>query len=231
MMLRALELCCGAGGVSMGLWNAGFDVQGVDIKPFKRYPSQKDFVLADFRTMNPRKAAKMFDFIWASPPCQKHTALKHMHNAKPHIDLIPDARRFIEASGLPGVIENVVGAPLRDPLTLTGTMFGLGAWYRGRVYQLRRERQFEFIGWPKPEAPKDHYIRTQPVIGVYGGHARCRAAEFGGRGTKDFEGASQLKLASRAMGIHWMTLGELSQAIPPAYSEWIGRQFLKGARR
>ena len=131
--LRALDLFCCAGGAAKGLDQAGFEVVGVDIKPQPRYPFE--FHQADALAF----PTEGFDFIWASPPCQAHTSMKSMHNAKPHLDLIPETRAKLQASGIPYVIENVVGAPLIDPFMLCGTMFGLGV----EDAELRRHRIFE----------------------------------------------------------------------------------------
>lgn len=209
---KALDLCCCAGGASMGLWRAGFDVTGVDIEPQPRYPFP--FIHADALDVRFRG----FDFIWASPPCQADTAMKHAPGAKGDANprLIVPMRARLKASGVPWVMENVVGAALLDPVTLCGSMFGLGA----QGYQLQRHRLFE-SNFPIPPLECCHDAR--PVIGVYGGHSRCRAASAGGRGTKDVWIGGHKAAASEAMGIDWMTLEEISEAIPPAYSEHIGR--------
>lgn len=218
---KALDLCCCAGGASMGLWRAGFDVVGVDIEPQPRYPFA--FIQADALDVR----FQGFDFIWASPPCQAHTAMRHAPGAKGDANpkLIAPLRKRLAASGVPWVMENVEGAPLRDPVTLCGSMFGLGA----QGYQLQRHRLFE-SNFAIPSLECRHGKR--PVIGVYGGHARCRAASAGGRGTKDKWRGGHKAAASKALGIDWMTLGELSEAIPPAYAEHIGRAALAlSARR
>ena len=106
-----------------------------------------------------------------------------------------------------------------DPVVLCGSMFGLGA----QGCQLRRHRLFESnFNIPAPACAHD----DRPVIGVYGGHARRRAKSAGGRGTKDKWDGGHKAAASEALGINWMTLGELSEAIPPAFSEHIGRAAL-----
>jgi DNA (cytosine-5)-methyltransferase 1 len=212
----ALDLFCGAGGAGMGLERAGFDVVGVDFKLQPRYPFR--FVQADVRSMVDW-SFHAYDFIWASPPCQKHTSLNQMHNSKEHIDLIPETRALLKASGLPYCIENVVGAPLQSPIILCGTMFGLGA---GEA-DLHRHRLFE-ASFPVAQ-PKCEHRPGRDVIGVYGGHVRNRRRFMGhkDRGSSDFSIAD----AQAAMGIDWMTLGEMSQAIPPAFSEFIGRAAMK----
>lgn len=207
--MKALDLYCGAGGVSMGLHRAGFEVTGIDIKPQPRYPFT--FIQAD--ALKPPVDLADFDFIWASPPCQAHTALKTMHNALEHRDLIPPTRALLQASGKPWAMENVPGAPLLNAIVLCGTMFDLGC----DAAELRRHRLFE-TSFPVL-APTCRHSR-KPVIGIYGGHQRNRKRSAGkNREARDFTAED----GRRAMGIDWMTLNELSQAIPPAYSEFIAK--------
>ncbi len=205
---RALDLFCAAGGVTRGLQRAGFHVTGVDIRPQPRYCGD------EFHVANALEfPLDGFDFIWASPPCQAHTALKAMYNAKAHADLIPATRARLAASGRPYCIENVQGAPLINPGLLCGTMFDLGC----DTAELRRHRLFECsfpMSWPRCR-----HGRKPEAIGVYGGHVRNRRRIGGSRGQKDFTPAE----GKASMGIDWMTLAEMSQAIPPAYSEFIGR--------
>lgn len=207
---KLLDLFCCAGGAGMGYHRAGFDVVGVDIVPRPRYPFE--FVQADVMTLDPDWIAS-FDAIHASPPCQAHSALKSMHNAKVHPDLVAPTRALLIASGLPWIMENVVGAPLENPIMLCGTMFGLGT---GDA-ELRRHRLFE-MSHPLALTPQCTHRKLR-VIGVYGGHGRDRRRVHN---TQDFSVAQR----AEAMGIDWMTGAELSQAIPPAYTEWLGRQLI-----
>lgn len=213
----AIDLCCCAGGASMGLHRAGFRVIGVDLVRHKRYPFE--FVQADALTYPiPAEAG----FVWASPNCQGYTAMRHAPGARGKPRLIPQFRERLQAAGVPWCIENVEEAAwdMRDPITLCGSMFDLGA----QGCRLKRHRLFE-CSFPteQPECQHD----AQPVIGVYGGHARRRAASAGGRGTRDIWDGGHKAAASEAMGIDWMTLEELSEAIPPAYAEYIGRAALE----
>lgn len=205
----ALDLFCGAGGASMGLHRAGFDVTGIDIRPQPRYPFR--FVQGD--ALLPPLDLARFDFIWASPPCQAHTSLRTMHNAREHPDLIPETRAMLRASGVRYVIENVIGAPLHNPIVLCGTMFGLGI----PDAELRRHRQFETGPdyWSFPHNPCRHRKRT---IGVYGGGHGVSLHRHA-KGQPCFTADQERE----AMGMSWATVDELSQAIPPAYSEAIGR--------
>lgn len=212
---KALDMFCCAGGAGTGLHRAGFDVIGIDIAARKRYPFpvwQMDALL-----LGPDELRE-FDFIWASPPCQGYTALRHAPGTKGALQLIDEVRDQLVNAGVPWCIENVEEArwAMRSPVTLCGSMFGLGA----QGCRLQRHRLFE-TSFPltQPECAHD----ARPVIGVYGGHARRRAASAGGRGTKDVWVGGHKTAASEAMGIDWMTLEELSEAIPPAYSEYIGR--------
>lgn len=207
---KALDLFCCAGGASAGLFRAGFDVVGVDIEKQPRYPFE--FHHADAMTF----PLDGFDFIWASPPCQGYTAMRHAPGAK-GAPLLIDAVRSRMPSTIPWVIENVEEAKwaLHNPITLCGSMFGLGA----QGCRTQRHRLFE-VNFHIPQPPCSHDDR--PVIGVYGGHARRRAASAGGRGTKDVWIGGHKTAASEALGIDWMTLSELSESIPPAYAQFIG---------
>jgi DNA (cytosine-5)-methyltransferase 1 len=210
-----LDLFCGAGGAAMGYHRAGFDVVGVDIKPQPHYPFE--FIQSDALEYLRWIVAQPFPLvaaIHASPPCQAHTSLKGMWNAKEHLDLIPETRELLQASGLPYVIENVPGAPMSALITLCGSSFGLGI----PGAQLRRHRLFE----PSPglflmSPPCQH---SGPVIGVYGGHGRDRRRTVN---TQNFS----VEQRREAMGIEWMNGTELSQAIPPAYTQFIGEQLIQ----
>lgn len=217
----------------MGYYQAGFDVHGIDIRPQPRYPfrfSQGDFgvVWAMIKTGEIKKYAA----IHASPPCQAHSAMKGMHNARAHADLVPETREALQASGLPWAIENVVGAPLVNPIMLCGTMFGLGV----EDADLQRHRLFE-LSHPITFVPQCQHGQRD-TIGVYGGHARNRrrARTIGvyGEGARDSrrkfdKGVPDFTVAQarEAMGIDWMTLAELCQAIPPAYTKFIGEHLMR----
>ena len=225
MTLRALDLFCCAGGVTKGLQRAGFHVTGVDLVRHKRYCGDA-FIEGDALTVD----LAGYDFVWASPPCQGYTDLRHAKGAVGAPRLIGAVRERLMDSSAPYCIENVESpdalAELINPFVLCGSMFGLGA----QGHQLRRHRLFE-TSFRVRTPLCDHDDR--PVIGVYGGHARCRSAKHGGRGTKDTWEGGHKAAASEAMGIDWMTLDELSEAIPPVYAEHIGlwARVAIGARR
>jgi DNA (cytosine-5)-methyltransferase 1 len=213
--LRALDLFCSAGGVTKGLQRAGFHVTGVDIVDQPNYCGDM-FVRGD--ALNPEGVyVDAFDFIWASPPCQGYSAMRHAPGARGAPLLIAPVREMLAATGKPWCIENVEDArwAMVDPIMLCGSMFGLGA----QGCQLMRHRLFQ-CSFELPQLPCRH--SKAPVIGVYGGHARRRAASAGGRGTKDVWVGGHRCAASEALGIDWMTLTEMSEAIPPVYAEWVG---------
>jgi DNA (cytosine-5)-methyltransferase 1 len=218
--LIALDLFCGAGGATRGLQHAGFRVVGVDIRPQPRYCGDV-FIQADAMTFD----VEGFDFVWASPPCQKYTALKTVWNYKDiHPDLIEPVREKLTQSGIPFVIENVEGAPLLHPIRLCGTGFNLGVTVYDGWRQLRRHRLFE------SNLPLDGIgcAHSGATIGIYGDHARDRRRKPGlrDRGT-DFADSDKLNLGMAAMRMDWVgRWKELCEAIPPAYSEFIGRQIV-----
>ena len=212
---RLLDLFCGAGGSAVGYHRAGFDVVGVDIAPQPNYPFR--FWRRDVMELHFWEGGcegLPFDAIHASPPCQAFSDLKDMHNAKQHEDLLTPTRKLLEATGLPYVIENVEGAPMVPTITLCGSSFALGA----EGARLQRHRHFE-ANFPLMGPPCVHGVARR-VIGVYGGHGRDRRRTVN---TQDFSTEARRE----AMDIDWMTGTELSQAIPPAYTELIGHQLMQ----
>lgn len=216
---RLLDLFCCAGGAAMGYHRAGFEVVGVDIKSQPRYPFE--FVRADVKGLSDEFLAG-FDVVHASPPCQGYTELRHAPGAVGAPRMIAEVRERLRATRRPYVIENVPGAAadMIFPMRLHGEMFGLGA----QGCKLQRDRLFESNVFLTP--PQDWVKSNRPVIGVYGGHARKRSAKAGGRGTKDVWVGGHRAAAAEALGIDWMTLAEMSESIPPAYTQWIGEQLI-----
>ena len=206
--MKALDLFCGAGGASMGLHRAGFEVTGIDIRPQPRYPFR--FIRAD--ALRPPVRLEEFDLIWASPPCQAYTVARNIRKRE-HPRLIEDVRAMLEASGTLFVIENVPGAPLRSPQTLCGTAFGLTVTVHGKEYELRRHRLFESNFFVFVSGCQ-HRL---PVIGVYG-HGESRPM----RGKRGYQ-ISQVENRRAVMDMPWANRDEIAEAIPPAYAEHIGR--------
>ena len=211
--LTLLDIFCGAGGASMGYYNAGFEVVGVDKAPQPSYPFK--FYRADAFAYLKKNAGK-FDVFHASPPCQKYCRMymgliQAQGREKQHPDYISSIRQSLISTGKPYVIENVEGAPLDHPIKLCGSSFGLNV-QRHRLF----ECSFGILAPPcqhhryKPQFPPLHRLQAprSRVVGCYGN----------GRGKGD-----TVKLWQDAMGIDWMTRKELAQAIPPAYTYYIGQ--------
>jgi len=200
----ALDLFCGAGGASVGLHRAGFEMLGVDINPMPRYPYL--FLKAD--AMGARiDELGWFDFIWASPPCQKFSQLATREDLSHYPDLIEPIRAKLIEAGVPYVIENVPGAPIRKDLMLCGAMFGLRSY---------RHRHFE-CSFPveQPDHHK-HLIRVNR-------RGENRKEHWANGGFLTITGDVGTYCGPEAMGIDWMSGDEMSEAIPPAYAEYIGR--------
>ena len=208
-----LDLFCCAGGAGTGYSQAGFDVVGVDIKRQPNYPFE--MIVADALDLTPEFIAT-FDAIHASPPCQSYSDLaKRNGNGDDWPRLIDPVRDLLLRSGLPYVIENVEGAPLRNPVVLCGTMFKGLRVLRHRLF----EANFTILTPKHGKHPKvhtfdkrkSHYGKTDDMkdfVQVTGG------------------GNCTIAAAKDAMGIDWMTKNELNEAIPPAYTQYIGKQLM-----
>jgi DNA (cytosine-5)-methyltransferase 1 len=218
---RLLDLFCGAGGAAVGYHRAGFEVVGVDIKPQKHFPFE--FHQADALEYL-AEHGREFDVIHASPPCQGYSRLRHLPwlKGRQWAMLIEPTLEALRGLGRPWVAENVEDSPLVG-MTLCGQMFGL---------PLYRHRKFEC----------SHFFLqpTHPKHTVVIGHGRLvndrRKGTLNASSSKGAWGkqtivtvaGGQFRKADgeRALGIDWMTKDELAEAIPPAYTEWIGRQLM-----
>lgn len=214
----ALDLFCGAGGAGMGLHRAGFNVIGVDIRPQKNYPFR--FVQAD--ALKPPFDLGMFDFIWASPPCQRYS-LASMSRTDFHPDNHPDLIAPVRAMLLEHpltAIENVPMAPLRPDLILSGPSVGLHRIDRRRVF----ETSFFILSPGAPRLPRSTWTSGEPITITTS--LSCKS-HFYPRKRAGKTGRVPALEACEAMGIdHRMTAREVGEAIPPAYSEFIGRAAL-----
>lgn len=209
---RLLDLFCGAGGAGMGYHRAGFDVVGVDISPQPRYPFE--FHQADAMTY----PLDDFDYIHASPPCQRYSIANNIHGREDHPDLIAPIRDRLIASGAIYVIENVPGAPLINAVQICGRALQLG---------VKRHRLFEtskpVLGTVCPKGHKGDWVSIFGHTVLSRGHVIGKAKGGGNSIKRTHLGTD---VGREAMQTQWMTRDELSQAIPPAYTEWIGRQLL-----
>ena len=212
--MRILDLFCGAGGAAMGYHRAFPDAEivGVDINPQPNYPFR--FIQADAMDHMLHLYPAGFDFIHASPPCQDYSSLKTAHDGHGTAWMLPKTLEWLRWTGTPYVVENVVGSEAEmDPfIMLCGSSFGLG---------VRRHRLFT-ASFPLMAPPCAHYLQPEPVdVTGTGGPTPNRTRTGGGVSRKP----RNLDHAREVMGIDWMNRKELSQAIPPAYTEWIGNQF------
>ncbi len=205
---RLLDLFCKAGGAAMGYHRAGFDVVGVDIEAQPHYPFE--FHQADAMTF----PLNGFDAVHASPPCQDKSVLHRNYGAPSHGTgwMLDATLKRLDSQSTPWIVENVVGAVMPSPIELCGASFGLGA----SGLDLNRHRRFQ-CSFPIMSPPCQH--RRGKTIGVYGNGTNKWHREKLGR-------CLLIAEMREAMGIDWMTHAELSQAIPPAYTEYIGYQLL-----
>lgn len=216
--MKLLDLFSGAGGAAMGYHQAGFtEITGVDIKPMPRYPFR--FIQADALEYLERiietGEVEQYDLIHASPPCQRYSEATSPNYRNNHPDLIAPTRRLLKAAKRPYVIENVEGAikELISPVILCGTMFGLPIW---------RHRLFEI--WPEPFflLPACAHIGRPVLITGMGNTPRKD------KGNKRYK--SPIAEKRQAIGIHWMTTYEITEAIPPAYTRWLGERMIEAIK-
>ena len=209
MKPRLLDLFCGAGGAAMGYHRAGFEVVGVDINPQPHYPFE--FHQADALTY----PLEGFDVYHASPPCQGYGITRNIHTCKgkDYPLLIPEIRQRLLDTSKPLVIENVPGAPLEYSVMLCGLMFQL---------KVLRHRIFEtnfFCMQPGHPYHRDIEIGKDGYC--------CVVAHSAVKGNSNYQYPARKAMWVDAMKIDWMTKYELTQAIPPAYTEYIGKYLLE----
>lgn len=206
-----IDLFCKQGGTSMGYYRAGFDIIGIDKDPQPRYPFE--FIQGDvFEVWDSLPHDRVTAYA-ASPPCQAFSQLNYIHKNN-HPDLIQQTRTLLQKTNKHYMIENVPHAPLINPIQLCGSSFGL---------RVRKHRRFELsIFMLAP--PCQHYWQDQDKIFTVRNHGKTVPSGICyvfGQGTgkgEDWNGA---------MDINWMTRDGLREAIPPAYTKWIGEQLLK----
>lgn len=214
--MKVLDLFCGAGGASMGIFQAGFEVTGVDIEEQPDYPFE--FILENALCVD----LSGYDAYFASPPCQEYSVATLQWKTKgyDYPDLINDIRDKLVCTGKPFVIENVVRSPLRKDLLLCGQMFG-----KDLKYEVRRHRVFEIHGFKVPQIKHETHkgrVGDGRIISVFG-H---------GGGKRYNHASSDLKIWKEAMQVPWMTKRRsVTESIPPYYTEYIFRhlkEFLDG---
>ena len=209
MKPNLLDVYCGAGGAGWGYHLAGFNVVGVDNKKQPQHKQGMEFIHADaLKLLDDIEYCRSFDVIHASPVCKKYSVTASLHN-NDYPDDIAEVRRKLIKIGKPYVIENVPGAPLKDYVELCGSMFGL---------QVIRHRLFEC---------NPQIIFPPMACNCSGGTNSHRAYSSFEKGAKYITVVGNNYKADdgrKAMGIDWMTREYLSQAIPPAYTKWIGEQ-------
>ena len=201
--MKLLDLFCGAGGAAVGYNRAGFeDITGVDIKPMPRYPFE--FVQGNALEYL-RKYWRLFDFIHASPPCKEYTKAGKQWRmmGREYPDLIAPTRELLIKTSKPYVIESVPGAPLINPIILNGAMFGLMV-HRTRLFECSFDVPFFLLPQNKKPVKMGRPVKEGDVIQPVG----------------HFSGVAY---AREQMEIDWMNQAELAQAIPPAFTEFIGR--------
>lgn len=224
---KLLDLFCGAGGAAAGYAKAGFEVTGVDIKPQPNYPFR--FIQADaLEVLRNLDFIQEYAVIHASPPCQAYSRARGLSKARnngqygEHPDLIAKTRELLIQTGKPYVIENVPGSPLINPLKLFGSQF--------KYLYTQRERWFESNVPLKPPSIPPKKMKTPSAgngIGEDGSISICGNGGVRGLNSKQI----RLYWGFALGGIDWMTREELAEAIPPAYTEFIGKQLMEYLRK
>jgi DNA (cytosine-5)-methyltransferase 1 len=221
-----LDLFAGAGGCTVGYQRAGFTVTAVDLNAnaIKRNPADTTMVADALELLAQQDFLAEFDVIHASPPCQAYSITKHAHDRE-HPDLYQPVKDALVAWGGTWVIENVPGVPMMDAVTLCGSMFDLTTWddYINQPVQLQRHRLFESNVLLMAPGPCRH--KDMRVGGVYGGAwSKNKSLDPTIKRTGGYAPPDHVQ--RELMGIDWMTRQQLNQAIPPVYTEFLGRQLI-----
>lgn len=223
MRPRLLDLFSGAGGCAVGYHRAGFDVVGVDIKPQPRYPFE--FIQGDaLEVLEGLIGNCRFDAIHASPPCQAYSVANNIHGRTDHPELIAATRELLKEVGLPYVIENVEGARahMHNPVTVCGRALGLGV-KRHRLF----ECSFPVMVHPCPHGHPGDWVSVFGHTVLSRGHVVGKAKGGGNTIKRRHLGTDR---GREAMNIPWMTRDELSEAVPPDYTEHIGHYLMSAVR-
>lgn len=229
---RLLDLFCGGFGAGWGYVRAGYDVTGVDFVKRRQRPQGVTFLEADcLDVLRDVGFLRTFDLVHASPPCKVHTSLAHMAKAQGHEPIHPDllapTRDALNEAGVPWIIENVEGAPMTPHVMLCGSMFGLQVDIDGTSWWLKRHRLFEFGFWGNHGMgmqPADIHPRRGRPLGIYGQEQGQVMPSAPGRLGAQVANIDQ---ARSLMDIPWMSWRAITQAIPPAYTEYLGREFIE----
>lgn len=210
---KLLDLFCGAGGCTKGYQRAGFWVRGVDHKRQPRYCGDQ-FIQADaleyLQGLIDSGEIEEFQAVHASPPCQAYSVMRKKYPERDYPDLYISTRLLLSTLKQPWVIENVIGSPPGPSIILCGQSFGIGTY---------RHRRFESNIALLAMAHSAHSIKSvRQGYGAYNGEMMSV--------TGDLNSQKFFDSAKTAMGIDWMGRKELSQAIPPIYTEFIGQQLM-----
>ena len=224
----ALDLFCGAGGAAQGILNAGYDeIFGIDVQIPSAYPGT--FIQADLAEAELPVDITAFDFVWASPPCQRYSIATKSRGGGHHLthpDLIPRTRELMETHPMT-CIENVPGSPVRQDLFLTGPMVGLPRIKRKRYFEMSPELQLRCGQLPYQNVPRAMWENGEAVTITT---SMCSASHYYPRKRKGLSGYVGVDEAKSAMDIPKsmkMTKREIGEAVPPAFSEYIARAALR----
>lgn len=211
--MRLLDLYAGPGGAGEGYRQAGWDVVGIEIYPHWAAMNPGHTIVGDVTQLT-EADFEGFDAVHASPPCHRWTKILSPEKRATKPDLIAFTRDLLDRVGLPYVIENVPGAPVRHDLRLCGSMFGLRT---ETGLQLQRHRYFELSGWTLDEQPPPCAHTPGATITVTGKGTPKASQKYLGRTVSTLE-------FQQAMQMPWASQRAITQAIPPAYTRWIGER-------